>query len=100
MYTKNSITTYNLQSHTDEGFKFSDEFVSERGMYKLNQTLDYDSLQYSPSLDYPIEINGEIFYPGNSYEKYMERKMEIMLVPIGLGVGVKNFSILDTRMDL
>ena len=74
MYTKNSITTYNLQSHTDEGFKFSDEFVSERGMYKLNQTLDYDSLQYSPSLDYPIEINGEIFYPGNSYEKYMERK--------------------------
>ena len=74
MYTKNSITTYNLQSHTDEGFKFSDEFVSERGMYKLNQTLDYDSLQYSPSLDYPIEINGEIFYPGNSYEKYTERK--------------------------
>ena len=65
---------FNLQSHTDEGFKNSDEYVELRGLYKLNQTLDYDSLQYSPSLDYPIEIDGEIFYPGSSYEKYLERQ--------------------------
>lgn len=63
-----------LQSHTDEGFKFEDEYVETRGKYKLNQTLDYDSLQYSPSLDYPIEIEGETIYPGGSYEKYLERQ--------------------------
>ena len=63
-----------LPQHTDEGFKFSDEYESKRGKYKLNQTLDYDSLSYSASLDYPIEIEGETLYPGQSYEKYMERK--------------------------
>lgn len=63
-----------LPQHTDEGFKFSDEYEATRGKYKLNQTLDYDSLQYSPSLDYPIEIDGKTFYPGQSYEKYLERK--------------------------
>ena len=40
--------------HIDEGFKYEDEFVDVRGKYKLNQTLDYDSLSYSASLDYPI----------------------------------------------
>lgn len=60
--------------HDDEGFKFSDEFYSERGKYKLNQTLDYDSLSYSDSLDYPIEIEGEVFLPGGSVEKYKQRK--------------------------
>lgn len=74
MYTKYGISKYHLQSHTDDGFKFKDEFFEERGFYKLNQTLDYDSLQYSPSLDYPIEIQGKTFFPGSSYEKYMDRK--------------------------
>lgn len=60
--------------HNDEGFKYEDEYVNERGKYKLNQTLDYDSLSYSPSLDYPIEINGIKLYPGGDYEKYKERK--------------------------
>lgn len=68
-----SVELY-LPSHTDEGFKFSDEYVETRGKYKLNQTLDYDSLQYSASLDYPITIEGETLYPGQSYEKYLERK--------------------------
>ena len=61
-------------AHTDSGYRFSDEFAATRGKYKLNQTLDYDSLQYSSSLDYPIEIEGETFYPGQSYEKYLERQ--------------------------
>ena len=74
LFAKKLPVKFNLQSHTDEGFKFADEWVNERGKYKLNQTLDYDSLQYSPSLDYPIEIEGETLYPGNSYEKYMERQ--------------------------
>lgn len=60
--------------HIDEGFKYEDEYVDVRGKYKLNQTLDYDSLSYSESLDYPLEIDGEIFYPGQNYEKYLERK--------------------------
>ena len=63
-----------LPRHTDDGFKFVDEYEATRGKYKLNQTLDYDSLQYSASLDYPIEIDGETLYPGQSYEKYLERK--------------------------
>lgn len=60
--------------HNDEGFKYTDNFFLERGKYKLNQTLDYDSLSYSESLDYPIEIDGHILYPGNNYDKYIERK--------------------------
>ena len=74
MYSKTDKMKIYLQSHTDEGFKFEDEYIETRGKYKLNQTLDYDSLQYSPSLDYPIEIDGEVIYPGGSYEKYLERK--------------------------
>lgn len=72
--SKNPSPTLYLPKHTDEGFKYSDEFEAERGKYKLNQTLDYDSLQYSPSLDYPIEIDGKTLYPGGSYEKYLERQ--------------------------
>ena len=73
-YSKGSNPSIILPFHTDDGFCFSDEFKTQRGKYKLNQTLDYDSLQYSPSLDYPINIDGEIFYPGQSYQKYLERK--------------------------
>ena len=70
---KNQSLIIGLQ-HNDDGFKYEDEYVSERGKYKLNQTLDYDSLSYSPSLDYPIEINGVTLYPGGDYEKYLERQ--------------------------
>ena len=73
-YSKSDSPLIYLQEHDDEGFRFEDDYVNERGKYKLNQTLDYDSLSYSPSLDYPIEIDGMTFYPGQSYEKYMERK--------------------------
>ena len=69
-----ATTTISGLEHIDKGFKFEDEFVETRGKYKLNQTLDYDSLQYSSSLDYPLEIDGDIFYPGSSYEKYLLRK--------------------------
>ena len=72
--SKNPSPTLYLPKHTDDGFKYSDEFEETRGKYKLNQTLDYDSLQYSASLDYPIEIDGRTIYPGGSYEKYLERQ--------------------------
>ncbi|MCI6191267.1 MAG: site-specific DNA-methyltransferase, partial [Clostridium sp.] len=74
VYSKGNKPKINLPKHTDSGFKYKDEYFEERGFYKLNQTLDYDSLQYSESLDYPITIDGETLYPGQSYEKYLERK--------------------------
>lgn len=73
-FSKNSAPALFLPSHTDEGFRFSDEYEAQRGKYKLNQTLDYDSLQYSASLDYPITVEGETFYPGQSYEKHLDRQ--------------------------
>lgn len=60
--------------HNDSGFRYSDEHELIRGKYKLNQTLDYDSLQYSESLDYPIEIEGHVLYPGGDYKEYLKRK--------------------------
>ena len=60
--------------HDDDGYRYTDEHFAERGKYKLNQTLDYDSLSYSDSLDYPIDIDGNTFYPGGSEEKYKQRK--------------------------
>lgn len=73
-FGKTCNTVFYLPEHDDGGFKYTDEYYQTRGRYKLNQTLDYDSLQYSPSLDYPIVIDGETFYPGQSEEKYNERK--------------------------
>ena len=61
-------------SHMDSGYNKKDEHFETRGYYKLNQTLDYDSLSYSKSLDYPIEIDGQIFYPGGDIEKYNNRQ--------------------------
>ncbi|WP_279197643.1 site-specific DNA-methyltransferase [Bacteroides finegoldii] len=63
--------------HDDEGFKYNDEYFAERGKYKLNQTLDYDSLSYSESLDYPIIIGSDTFYPGGNFEAYQKRKKGI-----------------------
>jgi len=73
-YSKTNAPMIQLPLHTDEGFRLSDAYETERGKYKLNQTLDYNSLQYSANLDYPIMIDDETIYPGQSYEKYLERK--------------------------
>lgn len=74
VYTNRKKEVFELEEHDDPGFKNIDEFVEIRGKYKLNQTLDYDSLSYSSSLDYPIEIEGETFYPGGDKEMYEKRK--------------------------
>lgn len=73
-YVKNA-TQANLQGvlHNDDGYSNKDEHFEERGFYKINQTLDYDSLGYVKSLDYPIEIEGEIFYAGGDKSKYEAR---------------------------
>ena len=74
VYSRTECPLFYPLKHNDAGFKNKDEFFEERGYYKLNQTLDYDSLQYSDSLDYPIELDGETFYPGGSKEDFDERK--------------------------
>ncbi|MBR3976446.1 MAG: site-specific DNA-methyltransferase [Bacteroidaceae bacterium] len=62
-------TKFNQLTHSDPAFKLKDEFVAERGCYKLSQTLDYDTLGYVNSLDYPIVINNETFYAGGVTEQ-------------------------------
>lgn len=74
MYKKSANADITGVAHDDEGYCNKDEFFEERGYYKLNQTLDYDSLGYVKSLDYPIVIDGETFYAGGSKEDYERRQ--------------------------
>jgi len=75
MYAKNkhNVKIY-APKHDDDKFNQKDKYFAERGYYKLNQTLDYDSLQYSKSLDYPIELEGKTLYPGGEYNMYQKRQ--------------------------
>ncbi len=73
-YQKSDESQLNSFEHTDEGFKHQDEWVEERGLYKLNQTLDYGSIQYSASLDYEIEIDRVIYRPGSVTKEEMEAR--------------------------
>ncbi len=60
--------------HNDDGYSLKDHHFEERGYYKLNQTLDYDSLGYVATLDYPITIEGKTFYAGGDEEAYHRRQ--------------------------
>ena len=78
LYAKNSsLVDLVGVLHDDSGFCNRDEYFEERGYYKANQTLDYDSLGYVPSLDYPIELDGEVFYPGGDAEAWKRRQQGI-----------------------
>lgn len=70
-YGRTEGVELNKSSLEGQGYIYEDEFVEERGLYKLSQTLDYDSIQYSASLDYEIELNGEVFRPGNATKEQM-----------------------------
>lgn len=59
--------------HQDSGFKFKDEFYDKRGPYKLNQTLDYNTLQYNKTMDFEIELDGTTYVPGGDIEKQKAR---------------------------
>ena len=74
IYSKSANCKLNPFQHNDAGFKNRDEFLEQRGFYKLNQTLDYDSLQYSEGLDYPLTIDNVTYYAGTSKENYLKRK--------------------------
>ncbi|MXR23087.1 site-specific DNA-methyltransferase [Mesomycoplasma flocculare] len=65
-------TNIYVQNVDDGAYKYSDEFIEQRGKYKLNQ-LDRASLKWSENMDYPINHNGTIYYAGGSYEKWKLR---------------------------
>lgn len=75
VYSNGSLESFKMKSHTDSNYKYKDEFFDTRGFYKLNQTLDYDSLSYSKSLDYPLEINNETYYPGGDKGNWEQRQL-------------------------
>lgn len=77
VYQKTSLSQFLQLPHIDKGFKFEDKHVADRGLYKLNQTLDYDSIQYSKTLDYEIEIDDEKIYAGGvSKTEMFERQVK------------------------
>lgn len=63
--------------HTDDGYSSKDDFFEQRGYYKANQTLDYDSLGYVKTLDYSISIDNELFYAGGNRESFEQRQQGI-----------------------
>ena len=64
-------------AHIDNEYKHKDEYYDVRGPYKLNQALDYDTLGYVNSLDFPITYKKKEFYPGKvSKEEHLKRKAE------------------------
>ncbi len=77
VYKKSENTNFSGEEFEDNSYKYEDEFVNKRGKYNLKQPLDCNSISYSPSLDYPIEYNGKIYYPGGDIEKYKMRKSGI-----------------------
>ncbi len=66
IYAKNkTMAMFNRVIIDDDLTKtLTDKYYLERGSYRLNQCLDYDSLQYNETMDYEIDINGEKFYAG------------------------------------
>lgn len=74
VYTRTENRGLFAQLHDDDGYKNEDVYVTTRGKYKLNQTLDYDSLGWVRTLDYPIEIDGRVFYAGGDKAAYEKRQ--------------------------
>ncbi|BAW40189.1 type III DNA modification enzyme [Helicobacter pylori] len=71
-YQKNSINFKQIDIDEND-YSLKDEFYNERGGYKLNQNLDYNSLQYNKKMDYEIVISNKKFYAGG-LETYIERQ--------------------------
>ncbi len=74
VYAKDNVKSqFKGENVVDTAYPYSDEYVKERGPYKLNQTLDYDTLWYNPAMDFQIKVEDDIFFPGGSEEKHNER---------------------------
>lgn len=75
MYAKNieKIETNSLKYEMNDGsYNLKDKYFETRGLYKLKQ-LDFASLTWSNTLDYPIEYKGKTYYAGSSKEKWEKR---------------------------
>ncbi|MBO4933724.1 MAG: site-specific DNA-methyltransferase [Clostridia bacterium] len=73
-YTLSTDIQFSQEEKTDlSKYKYEDEFVETRGKYALSQTLDYNSLQYSQTMDYEIVMDGRSFYPGGTKAGMIER---------------------------
>ncbi|MCR5429641.1 MAG: site-specific DNA-methyltransferase [Eubacterium sp.] len=74
VYAKDSNSAYFKGIVPNEAnYKEEDEWKEDRGGYRLNQTLDYSSLYYNEKMDFPLEIDGEIFYPGGDKKLHDRR---------------------------
>lgn len=73
-YTLSSDIVFSQLEKDMSSFAQEDEFVAERGKFKVTQPLDYGSLSYSPSLDYPLEYDGRTYYPGGDKHAWEERQ--------------------------
>lgn len=73
-YTVSNEIIFSQLEKDMSSFDQEDEYVEERGKFKVTQPLDYRSLSYSPSLDYPLEYNGHIYYPGGDKLAWEERQ--------------------------
>lgn len=71
VYGKSSDTT--IKGLRSETRTLKDEYFNERGFYDYGR-LGRASLRYNPNQDYPIEIDGFVFYPGGSKEAYEKRQ--------------------------
>lgn len=74
VYTKNRDNAlFNGISSADENYPLQDDYFATRGGYKLNQTLDYDSLWYNPTMDFEINVEGVSYYPGGNEQQHIAR---------------------------
>lgn len=73
-YSKEKGVVFSREENSDlSKYKYEDEYVETRGKYALTQTLDYDSLSYGKSMDYKLEIDGQVFVPGGDEKAHLER---------------------------
>ncbi|MDO4800867.1 MAG: site-specific DNA-methyltransferase [Prevotellaceae bacterium] len=72
-YTTNKEIQLTLLDTDTTSYDQEDEYVATRGKYKVTQTLDYDSLSYSSSMDYILNFNGKKFVAGGSLEEREKR---------------------------
>ena len=65
---KNSVQINKDMTYEDDSYILEDEYVLERGRFKLNK-MDRGSIKYSSSLDYPILApDGTKIFPGGVEE--------------------------------
>lgn len=73
-YTYNRDIIFSQEDIDDiSKYRYEDQYVETRGKYALTQTLDYNSLGYSTNMDFPIEFEGRIFYPGGDINAHKAR---------------------------